>query len=183
MATDPFDAFVHSRTSKARHALESFDAEKTRSVWLEELEALYCDVESYLKHYIDEDEISISRDPIQITEVSLGTYAADSLTIKIGFDEINLKPIGTMLIGAYGRVDFSGAQDTLRVVLLPEGGPQFRVPIPIGVQPIEYTSAQPLLDGEIDHKGWYFVTSPPNATAVAFGEESFKDALMEIAGG
>ena len=183
MAADTFDEFVKRHTQEAEKPSDTFDPKKTLSQWKENLNELYCAIETYLQSYIDTNQITIKRDEIQITEESLGTYPTDALTIKIGDQKVSLKPIGTMLIGVYGRVDISGPLKTLRIVLMEKGGPSLNVSVSNDGGATDDSSSRPFIRGEIDHRGWYFVTQPPNALAIAVGEDSFKDVLMEITGG
>ena len=37
--------------------------------------------------------------------------------------------------------------------------------------------------GEVEEAGWYIETPPPESVVVPFGEDSFRDAIMEVSGG
>ena len=151
------------------------------AVWLRELDALYSAMEGYLKSYTESGQIKAERRTVQLTEDYLGTYDAESLVLCIGDDEVVAKPIGTLLVGSRGRVDLSGPRKTLRIVLLEKGGPAIRIRISGTDDPVETTSRSPWR-GEVDHNGWYFVTLPPAATATALDGDSFRDAIMDVAG-
>ncbi|MDE0002758.1 MAG: hypothetical protein OXQ29_08690 [Rhodospirillaceae bacterium] len=179
MVAATFDDFVKQRTARARQRAEEFNREETLAAWRRELEVLYDAMEGYLKSYVDSGEIEIERRPVQITEEYLGTYEAEVLALSIGNDEVVAQPVGTLLIGSSGRVDLSGPRKTLRIVLLEKRGPTLRINISGSDGPTD-TSTRSLYRGEVDHRGWYFVTKPPAATATALDKDSFRDAIMDV---
>ena len=181
MVAVTFDDFVKQRTARARQRAEEFNREETLATWRRELDVLYTAMEGYLNSYIDSGEIEIERRPVQISEEYLGTYEADALALSIGNDEVVANPVGTLLIGSSGRVDLSGPRKTLRVVLLEKDGPASRINISGSDGPVETSTRSPLR-GEVDRRGWYFVTQPPAAIATALGKDSFRDAIMYVSG-
>ena len=181
MVAATFDDFVKQRTTQARQWAEELNCEETLATWRRELEALYDSMQGYLKSYVDSGEIKIERCPVQVTEECLGTYDSEALAISIGNDEVVAQPVGTLLIGSSGRVDMSGPRKTLRIVLLEKDGLASRINISGSDWPVE-TSIRSPLRGEVDRRGWYFVTQPPAATATPLGEDSFRDAIMDVSG-
>lgn len=178
---DTFDDFVRQRTARAKESALAVNSEERRAGWLRDLDALYRALEDYLKRYTESGQIKVERRPIQLTEDYLGTYEAETLVLSIGNDEVVATPVGTLIIGCRGRVDLSGPRKTLRIVLLEEDGPAIRVTISGTDGPVETSSRSPWR-GDVDHPGWYFVTQPPAATATALDEDSFRDAIMDVAG-
>ena len=57
-----------------------------------------------------------------------------------------------------------------------------RISIAGGGEEVEQTSRS-MVHGRVDHAGWYIATKPPDATVIAFTEDSFRDAIMEVSGG
>ena len=181
MAEQDFSEFIRRKT--ARDQSESgkvIDWTKRRVDWLQELDALYASMEDHLKPYTQAGEIWIERARIQLREDHLGSYEADKLTFKIGREKIVAKPIGTLLIGARGRVDLSGPRKTLKIVLLAKGGPVLTTRIDGGVSE---ESSRSMVRGDVEEAGWYIETPPPESVVVAFGEDSFRDAIMEVSDG
>ena len=181
MAAETFDDFVKQRTDQARQSAEVSNSKETLADWLRELDALYGAMEGYLRSYTESGQIRIERRPVQLAEEYLGMYDAEALAMSIGNDEVIAQPVGTLLIGSCGRVDLSGPRKTLRMVLLEKGGPTMKVTIS-GARASTETFSRSLMRGEVDHGGWYFVTQPPAATVTAFGGDSFRDAIMDVAG-
>ncbi len=178
MAEQEFSEFVKRKTEQVQ---DDIDWAKEKADWLRELDALYARMEEHLRPYTQAGEIRIERTPVQLTEDHLGTYEADKLTFKIGRDRIVAKPIGTLLIGARGRVDLSGPRKTVKIVLLAKGGPVLTTTIEHGG--ITETSSRSMTRGEVDKPGWYIESPPPESVVFEFGEDSFRDAIMEISGG
>ena len=178
MAEQEFSEFVKRKTAQVQDAV---DWVKKKADWLQELDELYAHMEGHLRPYTQAGEIQIERTPIQLREDHLGTYDAEKLTFRIGREKIVAKPIGTLLIGARGRVDLSGPRKTLKIVLLAKGGPVLTTTIEHGG--ITEKSSSSMVRGEVDEAGWYIETPPPESVVVAFGEDSFRDAIMEVSGG
>ncbi len=182
MAEQEFSEFVRRKTAREQaEAGEVIDWAKRRADWLQELEELYACMEGHLEPYTQAGEIQIERTSIQLREDYLGTYDADKLTFRIGREKVVAKPIGTLLIGASGRVDLSGPRKTLKIVLLAKGGPVLTTKIEHGGDSEE--SSRSMVRGDVEEAGWYIETPPPESVVVAFGEDSFRDAIMEVSGG
>ena len=182
MAEQEFSEFVRRKTARNQaEAGEVIDWAKRRDDWLQELEELYARMEGHLEPYTQAGEIRIERTPIQLREDYLGTYDADKLTFRIGREKVVAKPIGTLLLGASGRVDLSGPRKTLKIVLLAKGGPVLTTKTEIGG--VTEESSRSMVRGDVEEAGWYIETPPPESVVVAFGEDSFRDAIMEVSGG
>lgn len=180
MAEQEFTQFVKRKTAELRDEVDGVDWAKKKADWLQELDGLFVSMERHLMPFTQAGEIEIERTPLTLREDHLGSYDADKLTFKIGRDKIVAKPIGTLLIGARGRVDLSGPRKTLKIVLLDKGGPVLATKIEVGGVTEEHSS--PMVRGDVDEAGWYIETPPPESVVVAFGEDSFRDALMEVSG-
>ena len=180
MAQQEFSEFVRRKTERVK-AEEAVDWAKRRADWLQELEELYARMEGHLEPYTQAGEIRIERTPMQLREDHLGTYDAEKLTFKIGREKVVAKPIGTLLIGASGRVDLSGSRKTLKIVLLAKGGPVLTTKVRHGG--VTEESSRSMVRGDVEEAGWYIETPPPESVVVAFGEDSFRDAIMEVSGG
>ena len=179
MAAQEFTDFVKRKTAQVQD--EVVDWDETKAGWLQELDELYARMEDHLRPYTEAAEIQIERSPMQLKEDHLGAYNADKLTFKIGREKIVAKPIGTLLIGARGRVDLSGPRKTLKIVLLAKGGPVLTTRIETGG--VAEESSHSMVRSDVDEAGWYIETPPPESVVVPFGEDSFRDAIMEVSDG
>lgn len=182
MAEQEFSEFVNRKVATSgNESGEDIDWRKKRCEWLEQLGALFNDMENFLRPYTQSGEIEIERIPLQLNEEYLGKYDVEMLTFKIGREKIVAKPIGAQLIGSKGRVDLSGPRKILKIVLLAAGGPSFSTRIKIGAVPEE--SSSPIVRGDVNEEGWYIQTSPPDSIVVKFCKDSFQDAIMDVSGG
>ncbi len=183
MSTQTFDEFVKKRVdqAKANSAMHAIDWNRTREDWLRELGALYSKMEEYLKKYTDTGRIQVRRDKVFLSEDHLGTYEVETLAFLIGNEKVVAKPIGALMVGAIGRVDLVGARGRLRIVLLEEGISAIRTRIEIGGKVEEDADRSSLPGSAVNKRGWYIATLPPNVTTTALNEDSFRDAIMELA--
>ena len=182
MPVDTFDEFVRQHTEQARQFAEALNPKERLGSWRSELDSLYEEMKGYLKDYTDSGKIRIETRSVQLTEAGLGSYEAPALAIMIGNDEVTVEPVAALLIGCSGRVDLSGPYGISRIALLEKSGPVEKVMIPGAGNQKEASSRSPLR-GEIDRRGWYVVTRPPDAIATPLNADSFRDAIMDVSGG
>ena len=83
--------------------------------WLHALTAFYQQVRGWLELATNQGLLEIVQDSIYVDE--LGGYLAPRLCINVGADEVFLEPVGTVIIGAQGRVDMI-VNGTVRVFIL-----------------------------------------------------------------
>lgn len=173
-----FDEFVEQRQRESNAAPSR---EERLAAWKGELDKLYAVMEQCLKPYSARG-IKVKRHPVELVEGYLGRYTVDALSIFIGKHEVIAEPVGALVIGAKGRVDLSGPRRTLKIVLLEKGGPIQTTTVQIdgASKPQETSTRRSLRD--VPQRGWYVVTSPPDATATLLDADSFKKAIMDVAG-
>ena len=75
-----------------------------REKWRQELDSLYSRLRQWLRD-ADLPEECIEQSQQIIREENLGEYFAASLVFTLGNEQIHLQPVGTLLVGALGRVD------------------------------------------------------------------------------
>ncbi len=111
MVSQRFEEFIN------QHTLQTVDHRSDiLSEWMENLEGLYKTIESYLQPFIENKKIKITYQDVQLHEDGLGDYTVQEATITLGEKSLSLKPIGTLLIGAKGRVDLTGAYGTAKLI-------------------------------------------------------------------
>jgi len=174
-----FKAFVKREQTAVADA-ERVDWAKERDDWLGHLKRLYDQTESFLAEYIKSGEIKVHYRDIELNEENIGAYRAPEMILRIGRQEITMTPVGTLLIGAKGRVDVVGPAGRTRLILADSeaNGPVRKVPVSIGT-PGPAPKAAPK---EIKWK-WKIATSPPTIQYIELTQESLFQALMEVANG
>ena len=103
-----FDAFV-KRQQAGSSEDEGVDWEKERDESLGYLKELYRQTESFLEEYTKTGQIKLTYRKIETNEENIGSYNADQAILKIGRQEITMTPVGTLIIGAKGRVEVVGS--------------------------------------------------------------------------
>ncbi len=93
--------------------------EETVQWWQDKITALYNSIETWLQPLVQSQAVVPSRQRIPISEESIGAYQVDALILSVASKRLEFKPKGTMLIGAFGRVDISGPNGNASLLLLP----------------------------------------------------------------
>jgi hypothetical protein len=175
-----FGDFVKRQQTATQH--EPVDWTRERDNWLVHLKELYDQTESFLAEYIEAGEIKINYRDIPLNEESIGAYSAPEMIVQIGRQQITLTPVGTLLVGAKGRVDVLGPAGRTRFVLVNSeaSGPVIKVTVSIGGKP---ESSTPEVTPKEIKWAWKIATSPPTIRYIELTQESLFQALMEVANG
>lgn len=180
MPNSDFDNFVKKMTTeKEMVEKEVFDPEQQLQEWKRFLSEFYQKVESYLKEYIDSGDIEIVSKGKTISEEFYGEYEVESKSILIGNTKVLLDPIGTMLIGAKGRVDMKGRREIRRFVLVDNKStkPHFNISIIMNGE----TPPLPPVSAERVEWAWKLTSMPPKVHYFDLTQESFREALLAVA--
>ena len=150
------------------------DWAKQKEEWLMNLTLFYQMIENYLREY---KSLIFEYNKININEEYIGTYEADSMTIKFRGNKVNFYPIGTNLIGSKGRVDMEGSASKIRFVLVDKNT----------TGPTVVSQILPCESAEVEsHETewvWKIATHPPSIKFVELNQDTFFDALMEVING
>lgn len=89
---------------------------KRKKEWSNALKALFQQINTWLADAKKEKLVNVKEGEIQITEKALGTYKAPYMTLNFTskFDKkiVEIRPVGSMIIGADGRVDMVSPKGT-----------------------------------------------------------------------
>jgi hypothetical protein len=179
-----FDDFVR-RQQQSSVETETIDWDKQRKEWLRYLDELYSTIESFLREYTSAGQIKIGYQDITLDEENLGSYSARKMILRIGRQEVFFLPVGTLLIGAKGRVDMIGPGAKAQMLLVDKraswaGDLIVSVEIAAGgksVAPSESPRQQ-----EIEWE-WRILSRPPERRFVEITRQSLFDLIMEVANG
>lgn len=115
---ESFEKFLKKKNQAKTHGKPDWENRKKK--WLQSIENIYSNIESWLKPFIDKELLEIKKaGKIEITEDYIGRYQASVLEINIGDDIIRLKPRGTLVLGSYGRIDMAGPKGEV-ILIEPE---------------------------------------------------------------
>jgi hypothetical protein len=112
----------------AREAEAPLDLSALHDEWFDAIEKLFNRIRDYLDEYFQDKSLSIaSEGRLVIEEEDLGEYAVPVMSIKAGPMQIEVRPVGRLIVGATGRVDLyrqGRAALNERVMILRQGSPQ-----------------------------------------------------------
>jgi hypothetical protein len=186
MSKSDFDAFVKRQQIEQQEAAQQevvFDPKQQLSEWLDYLDALYKQITTYLRTYIDSGAAQIDYRDVRLNEEFSGPYMAKEMILKIGRPTVTFTPIGTMLIGMKGRVDVQGpagratlfllnklatsAQSLIRVTITRPGQSPPPPPSAEAIRQIEWV--------------WKISTPPPEMKFIELTQEAFFEMVLEVA--
>jgi hypothetical protein len=182
MADSAFDEFV---TRQRESALETTSIDWTQRLeeWLGYLEKLYSKIEGFLEQYISSGQIQREYRAVELNEENIGSYSARKMVLRIGRQEVDLVPVGTLLLGSKGRVDISGPSGKAQLLLVDSRAPSPRSLIHVTVT-IGARSPVPKTETPKDIQwAWKIVTRPPDRRFVELTQQSFFDLILEVANG
>ncbi len=175
-----FDEFIAQQTADRMTDESEADRGLELDEWLEQVDFFYSVISSYLKEYIDRDQITLRKSPLKIFEERIGEYSTWTITLLFGSKQIKFEPIGTNLIGARGRIDLLGPNGKVKFVLVDS--------MASSAKDCYRTSGEDAVLREAEREGnrsktllWKIATPPPHSVYLELNEESFLDALMEVA--
>ena len=174
-----FDEFVKRQQAEA--AVETaVDWDKQRDQWLDHLNDLYARVESLLRKYTSSGQIHLEKRPIRLNEENIGSYTAEQMVLKIGRQEVNLVPVGTLLIAFKGRVDVEGPAGKAQIALVDSKASSaaslINVSVRIGSKDLALKKPAEPIDW-----AWRIVTPPPERRFIEITQETLFQLIMEVA--
>ena len=86
--------------------------------WVGTVHGLFDQIDGWLHSLIQSGSVQSIRKTTQLTEEDLGRYDVESLELVLASRKLTFEPIGTMLIGAFGRIEVSGPNGKAVLLLL-----------------------------------------------------------------
>lgn len=84
--------------------------ENRKDLWLNSIKEIYKEIEQWIGSFKKEGLLDIKEAPISINEDLIGQYETSKLLIVISGKLIEIEPIGTYILGSYGRIDIKGTK-------------------------------------------------------------------------
>lgn len=109
--------FIESQNEKAK-AASSVDWGKRKEKWLDSLKEVFAQISEWLQQagLSQESIVSGSR---ELNEETLGRYDAPTLSVNLpGETTIDFIPVGSVIIGGYGRVDVTARRGLQKLYLI-----------------------------------------------------------------
>lgn len=178
-----FDKFLESKEKKQK---QEIDWEKRKIEWTEKLDILYGNINDWLSEYIKSNRIELNYIDYPMFEEALGSYSSKKLEIKFGDNIATLTPIGTILIGARGRVDLSGKKGKIKFILTDKDSNKPNITVRIIGTPEEEKKREEEL-AKIPKKQvdwvWKISTEPPRISYTDLNQETFFNSIIKVTNG
>ena len=151
---------VTERGQAAQSVRAQFQAR--RSIWLAKLSALFEVIEyRWLEDLVDSGQVEITHETTKLSEEYIGEYEAPEIMIRIANSIVRLEPRGTLIVGAAGRVDMTGPNGTLLLLL-------------------DSTTDDMSIPFEKRQFEWSIVSRVPQVVRSILDEDSFSDGLSSL---
>ncbi len=183
MDSKDFDEFVKRQQGGASVADVEINWERERDEWLAHLDRLYSKVESFLGKYVSSGQIRYEYRSIDLNEENIGSYAAKQMVLRIGRQEVDLVPIGTLQIGSKGRVDVNGPAGRAQILLVDSKVSDPRALVHVTVSVGGKLPPQPSKRTQEIKWAWKIVTRPPERRFIEITQQSLFQLIMEVANG
>jgi len=182
MGKEKFEEFIKENETQE----EKINWEEKKSFFIEKVEEFYNIIDKYLEPY--KDKIEIKDSEIIINEEKLGSYKVKKRVLTIKNAIVEFIPVGTILIGALGRIDMEGPNGIVKYVLVPEisNAPKIETAILSTVEDRKKWKEKQQKEAEEimkANKVWKIATPPPNIKYLDLNEDIFFDKLMEVIDG
>ena len=147
------------------------------------MDGLYASVESFLEKYLSTGQIKREYVMVTLNEENIGPYRAKKMVLRIGPQQVELVPVGTLLIGSKGRVDVVGPAGVAQLLLVDKraSGPGSLIHVRVGAggKLPELPTRNPQ---QIEWE-WRIVTRPPERRFTEITQQSFFALIMEVTNG
>ncbi len=111
------ESFTEFLQKKKEENSAPIDWQGRKNNWLNSIEKLYTDIRKWLKPFEEQGFLKImDNKEIELNEEYIGKYKTKRLDIYLGNDIISLRPKGTFLLGACGRIDMRGTKGEILIV-------------------------------------------------------------------
>ncbi len=175
-SSNSFDEFIKTQTKATDQV--PFDKDKELNEWRKHVASFYDRVKEFLDRYVRDGSVRLEFKKIAIHEELLGTYELDALTLFLGTNRIQFTPIGTMLIGAKGRIDMIGSRGSVRFVLVDKDSTAPKISVRVWISGQTPPPEEPTKT--VREWAWKISTPPPKIKYTELEEEAFQTALMEV---
>lgn len=184
MSKKDFEIFLLNKSDSNIEV--KIDWGKEKQDWLNFIDIFYKQVKSWLEDYHSKGLVKYSYTNKNITEENIGSYEVKKLDLTLAGSRVTFDPIGTLLIGAKGRIDLVGPKETIKFVLVDKSSKglkfSFTTTVITGNDTIDYSSKKENIK-KIDWT-WKILTRHSSKISYdEFTEDNFFEALMESING
>lgn len=176
MSRKAFEEFLTSHEKNSQEA-EVVDWDQQRDEWLAFIDQFYHSLEEWFQPYKDKGSLDYQYAPVQLTEDSIGAYQTKKMLVQFAQQNLQITPIGTMLIATKGRIDMEGARGRVQFILADRNSSRpSNISVTIGSPPVNNSNP-------VNQPDWTWKVVLKDASRITFAdfnEDNFFDALLEV---
>jgi hypothetical protein len=122
MAESDFEKLVRQAADKETSEQEQGEAELklTKEWWPRQVSELFDSIHTWLRPLIESRSLAFERLQVRKHEELLGDYTIQEAKITLTSRTMTFDPVGTYIVGAYGRVDVNAPRGKVTLLLLGE---------------------------------------------------------------
>lgn len=180
MRNSDFDDFV----KRQQRPGSRISWQKEKEEWIGHVAALYKQIQSYMQQYLSTGQARISYQGLSLEEENIGPYRIDALVLQVGRQRITFEPIGTLIIGAKGRVDARSPLGRAQILLVDRRATDPRSLIKVSVSIGKKLETPPPASSETPIEWtWKIVTPPPQIKFIGLTQDSFFELVTALSNG
>jgi hypothetical protein len=180
MGRQEFEKYLRTKPDEQK----KFSKEKALEEWRHYLEVLYGTIEKWVEDYVSNGIVQINKDKtVKLYEEFSGEYDVKAIDLCFHGKTILFEPVGTMLVGAKGRIDVKGKNGQVTFILVDKNlnGPNIHVNIFTSEKERkEYDEKKKNEKPKIIEWVWKILLNKGSMTYVKLDEDNFFDVLMEL---
>jgi hypothetical protein len=105
-----FKKLVEEQAARERSAEADLAAsvQKRGEIWPRRVQELLTQIGQWIGPLVESGSLRYDRKKVLLHEEALAAYEAEAASIRLGGKTLRIDPVGTYLIGAFGRIDVTG---------------------------------------------------------------------------
>lgn len=117
--TNDFESSVkrYIEEIKAQDSKNTVDWDERRTWWQNKVIDLFHQFQTWLQPLIDSGTLQLDISSMKLTEEMLGTYDVQIASIVLGAENLKFTPVGSIIIGGFGRIDVEGPNGLAMLIL------------------------------------------------------------------
>jgi hypothetical protein len=169
------------KKKKEKIQQKEIDWGKIKQNWLLKIDELYSQIEEWLTPLKERELLKIDYEQVMKTEEYIGLYETKKMYIEFPDQKVTLEPIGRNIIGAAGRIDMTGKNGMIKILLVNKEmeGPRIITKVLDAAnndKPEEVAKNE-----EKEHElVWKIASQPPRVKFYDLNEDSFSDVIYEV---
>jgi hypothetical protein len=146
--------------------------------FIEGINLFYVQIDSLLTPIKNKGLLSIDFAEHWISEEYIGKYKTQKMIIIFQDQNVTLVPVGTNILGAFGRIDMQGLGGEVKFLWVAKNTAQHIINSFKNSNTKSKSEINPLVPPE--ERVWKIATPPPHINFIELNEDSFSDALLGV---